>query len=90
MKYALFAILALVTTPVLAVVSMSMSGLVDLVVYLIIIGVVFGLLWFLVDRAPFIPEPFKTWIKYVILFVGVLFLINWLLGIAGRPIFTLR
>jgi hypothetical protein len=89
MKYAL-ALLALVSVPALAAVSMSMGGLVDLVVYLIIIGVVFGLLWFLVDKAPFIPEPFKTWIKYVILFVGVLFLINWLLGIAGHPIFILR
>ena len=90
MKAVLFAVLALVVSPALAVISMSMGGLVDLIVYLIIIGVVFGILYFLIDKAPFIPEPWKTYIKYVLYFVAALMLINFLLGFAGHPLFSMR
>ena len=89
-RTALFAILALVAAPALAVINMSMGGLVDLIVYLIIIGVVFGILYFLIDRAPFIPEPWKTYIKYVLYFIAALMLINFLLGFAGHPLFAMR
>lgn len=56
-------------------------------IYLLVIGVILGLLLFLVSKSP-IPEPFKsvlTWILYV---VGVIFLVNWLLGWIGHSFIT--
>lgn len=89
-KLALFSLLSLVPLHALAAASVTTDGIVNLVVYMIIIGIVFGLLFFLVDRAPFIPPEWKTVIKYVIIFIAVLFLINLLLGLVGHPIITLR
>lgn len=74
----------------LAAIGISIQGLVELVVWLIVVGLIVGLLLFLVAKAPFIPPEWKTWINYVIYFVCVLILINFLLGFAGYPLFTLR
>lgn len=56
------------------------SGLVNAVIYLIILGIIVGILLFLVNRAPFIPPEAKQIIVYVIYFVCAIFIINWLLG----------
>lgn len=73
-----------------AAINLSIEGLVDAVVYLIILGVVFGILIFLVRRAPMIPAEWKTFIEYFIYFVAGLFLIALLLDFAGHPIIKLR
>ncbi len=89
MKLALALLLTLVAAPALAVVNIGMEGLISTVIYLIVIGAVFGILIFLVNKAPFIPAEWKQFIIYFIYFVGALFLINLLLGLAGHPLFAL-
>ena len=61
---------------------MDMSGLVSLLVYLIVIGCVFGLLLYLVTIVP-IPEPFKGWLRIAVIVIAVLVLIFWLLSLVG-------
>ena len=89
MKYALMA-LALVSPLVFAAVDVSVGGLVELVIYLIVVGLIVGLLIYLVNKAPFIPGEWKQWILYVIYFIVVLIIINFLLGFTGHPIFNIR
>jgi hypothetical protein len=54
---------------------MDIGGLVHIVLVLIIVGMIAGLLWWLVGRAPFLPEPFKSVIQWIILALCVIFLI---------------
>lgn len=89
-KYGLFAILALFAAPALAAINISMPGLVDFVIYLLVVAIVFGILLFIVGKAPFIPEPWKQVITWIIYLVGALMVINLLLGLAGSPMFTIR
>lgn len=90
MKKTLLALaLIFMALPAFAVGMISMSTLIDAVIYLIIIGFVFGILLFLVNKAPFIPAEWKVFIVYFIYFVGALVLINLLLGLAGHPIVVL-
>ncbi len=89
MKYALAAILALASPLALASINMSVEGLVEFVIYLLVIGIIFGILLFIVGRAPFIPEPWKQVIVWIIYLVGALLVINVLLGFAGHPLITM-
>ena len=89
MRYALAAILSLVAAPAFAV-SVSMQGLIELVIDLLIIGFVGGILIFLINKAPFIPAEWKSVIIYVVYFIGAIFLINLLLGLGGHSFITLR
>ena len=57
--------------------------LVQLVVYLLVVGAIVGLLIWLVDYIP-VPEPFNKWIKVVIIVVSVLIIIFVLLGLIGE------
>lgn len=76
--------------PAMAAIAISLSGLVELVIWMIVLGLIVGLLLFLVAKAPFIPAEWKQWINYVIYFVCVLILINFLLSFAGMPLFSVR
>jgi len=80
--FGLFPTLALSAAPLF-----TPEGVVRMVVTLIVVGIVFGLLYYLVEKAPFIPPEFKTGIKYFLLFVVVLFVIGLLLRMIGYPIF---
>ena len=70
-------------------INLSLEGLVELVIYLAIVG---GILWLLLWLISYIglPEPFAKVAKIIIMVVGVLILINVLLGFAGHPIVRLR
>jgi len=73
----------------LAAINLSMEGLIDLVVYLLVIGGICWLLLFIVGKvAP--PEPFAKIITAIIYVVAALLLINVLLGFAGHPVVRLR
>lgn len=61
---------------------MSVQSLIMFVVYLIIAGVIFWLLQWLVDYVG-IPEPFHKVLKVVIAVVAVLIVIFALLNLAG-------
>lgn len=89
MKYLLAAILSLASPLAFAAVGLSIEGLVELVIYLIVIGGVFWLLLWLIGYVG-LPDPFAKVAKIILMVVGVLILINILLGFAGHPIFNLR
>ncbi len=89
MKYLLFALLALFASPALAAINLSVEGLVELVIYLLIVGGIFWLLLWLIGYCG-LPEPFAKVAKVIIMVVGVLILINVLLGFAGHPLVNLR
>lgn len=52
-----------------------MEQLVHIVLVLLCAGMIAGLLWWLVGKAPFIPDSFKQVIQWVILAFCVIFLI---------------
>ena len=53
-------------------------------IYLIVIGFILGILYWLIDYLQ-APDPINRILKAVIILVGVLFLINFLLVLAGQP-----
>ncbi len=90
MKTALALLLSLASPLALAAVNLSLSGLVELVVYLLIFALVIWLLLFIVGKvAP--PEPFGKIITTIIYVVAALILIVMLLGfLTGSPIVNFR
>ena len=54
------------------------------VIWVIVLGIIFGLLWWLIDYVN-IPEPFSKVARVVLAVAGVVLLINVLLGLAGHP-----
>ena len=54
------------------------------VIWVIVLGIIFGLLWWLIDYVK-IPEPFSKVARVVLAVAGVVLLINVLLGLAGHP-----
>ena len=67
---------------------MAMQSLVSLIVWIIIIGSIVGLLWWLVGFVG-LPEPFNKVARVAIAIVAVLLLINLLLGLTGSAPFRL-
>lgn len=69
---------------------MDIGTLVNLVVYLIVVGCILGLLLYLVAISP-IPEPWKGWLHWLIIVCAVLIIIYFLLGlISGGGVPKLR
>ena len=64
--------------------GMSGSQLLHALVYLIVVGLIFWLLWWIIGYAK-VPEPFNKVLRVVLALVAVIFLINWLLGLIGEP-----
>jgi hypothetical protein len=54
---------------------MDVGGLVHIVIVMIVVGMIIGLLYWLVQKAPFIPEPIRPIILWVILALAVLVVI---------------
>ena len=62
-----------------------MDALVHLVIYLIVVGCIIGLLLYLVSISP-VPEPFKSWLWFVVIAIAVLIIIFYvLLPLVGSP-----
>lgn len=67
----------------------SLGSLVNLVIYLLVVGAIIWLLLFIVGKVgP--PEPFAKIITAIIYVVAALILIALLLDFAGSPIVSLR
>lgn len=64
---------------------MSIDALVSFVVYLIVVGAICWLLWWLVSFLN-VPEPFNKIARGVIAVFGVLMLIGLLLSLVGHPL----
>jgi uncharacterized membrane protein len=63
----------------------STAAFLSLVVWVIVIGLVFYLLWWLVGYIG-LPEPFNKVVRIILAVAAVIFLINVLLGLAGHPL----
>ncbi len=75
--------------PAFAALNISMQGLVEMVVYLLVLAAIVWLLLFIVSKwGP--PEPFNKFIPAFIYTVAALILIVLLLNFAGMPVVTLR
>lgn len=72
----------------LAAVVIGGGDLVHQLLFLVIVGIVLGIIYWLVTIAPFIPEVFKKVLGWLIMLFGALILINVLLGMVGHPIVT--
>jgi len=67
----------------------SIEDAVRIVVYLLVAGIIFGLLWWLVQYInP--PDPFKKVANVVLAILAVLVVIGALLSFIGHPIFISR
>lgn len=65
----------------------SITGLVNIVVYLIVIGLIFWLLWWLINYVG-LPEPFRKVANVVMAILAVLAVIGVLLSVVGgAPVF---
>jgi uncharacterized membrane protein len=68
----------------------DLSVLVHLLVWIIIVGCIFGLLWWLIGYVG-LPEPFNKIARIAVAVIAVLVLINVLLGFVGAtPLVHLR
>jgi hypothetical protein len=61
---------------------MTISALLSLLVFLVVAGVIFYLLWWLVNQ---LPDPFRVVGRIIIALVAVVLLINALLGLIDTP-----
>lgn len=67
----------------------TLAGLVSLIVYLLVFGLVVGLLFYLIQILP-IPDPYKGWIKLVLQVLCILVVIGMLLNFAGIPVLRIQ
>ena len=66
-----------------------MTAFIGLLIYLIIAGVVIGLVYYIVDAIP-IPDPLGRIIKIVAIVIGCIIVISILMQFAGGSIPSLR
>ena len=83
-------VLAFVSVPAFAALNMSIEGIVEVFLYLLVAALIFGILIFLLRRAPFIPAEWKVWIEYILYFLAALVVINLLLGFLGHPLVAMK
>lgn len=72
----------------LTLAQISGQSLIRDLLVLLIIGIVLGIFAYIVNVAPFVNAMWKTVLQWIILIVGALILINFLLGLIGKPIVT--
>jgi hypothetical protein len=89
MKTLLTLVLALISIPAFAATSLSTSGLMSFVIYLVIVGLIFWVIWWFIGFVG-VPEPFNKVIRVVVGLFALIFVVNLLLGLVGTPIFNLR
>ena len=69
---------------------MSLTALVHIIIYLLIVGGVCWLLWWLIGYIG-LPEPFNKVARVIVAVVAVLLCINLLLSLSGgTPFLTIR
>lgn len=71
---------------------MSLTIMVHFILMLLGVGIIAGLLYWLIGSAPFIPDPFKKGLQWVVLALCVVLLIYMIIGLIGggtsTPLFT--
>ncbi len=71
----------------MAAAAISVGGLLNFVIYLVIIGLIFWAIWWFVSWVG-VPEPFLKIIRVVLGLFALVIVVNLLLGLAGSPMFT--
>lgn len=74
------------TTLAVSLAAISGEAAVETLIYVLVLGVVFGLLWWLIGYAK-VPEPFNRVAHVILAIAAVVVLIGILMAIAGHPIF---
>lgn len=64
----------------------SGAAMLSLVIQIVIVGLGFWLIWWLIGYAG-VPEPFNKVLRVIVALFAVVFLINLLLGLTGTPLF---
>jgi uncharacterized membrane protein len=59
-------------------------NLVHLVIWLVVVGLIFSAMWYMVNRLP-VFEPFREIARVVLIVGAVLVAISFLLGLFGQP-----
>ena len=77
MKY-LPALLGIIAFPVMAATGLNVDSLLQGLIYIVIIGVIFWLIWWFIGYVG-IPEPFNKVLRVVIGLVALIVLIQFLL-----------
>ncbi len=72
-------------TPITIFAAISGDDLVSLVVWIVVVGLIFWLLTWLIGYIG-LPQPFNKVARVLIAVVAVLLLINVLLGFTGHPL----
>ena len=83
------ALISMFTMPALAAQSVSIDGLVEVIVYLVIVGLIFWVVWWFVGYVG-VPEPFNKVIRVVMGLFALLIVISLLLSMLGHPIVNFR
>lgn len=78
--------LCVLSLPVMAAVSLSGGNLLSLVVYLVIGGLIFWMIWWFIGYVG-VPEPFNKVIRVIVGLAALIFVVNLLLGLIGTPLF---
>lgn len=86
MKSALFSLLLLF--PSLAFAAPSVEGLIGLLIWLVVMGLIFWLIWWFLGVVG-LPEPFNKVARVIVGLIAFLILLYLLLGMLG-PLPTLR
>ena len=86
MKTALALILSLVAFPAFAAINLSLGGMLEFVIYLVVVGLIFYCIWWFIGYVG-VPEPFNKVIRVVLGLVALIIVINILLGMIGSPLF---
>jgi predicted tellurium resistance membrane protein TerC len=63
------------------------SDLIQILIYLIVVGVIFGLLWWLIGYVA-LPAPFDKVCRVILAIFAVLVVIGTLLSATGHPVVT--
>lgn len=59
------------------------EALIALAITILVVGLIAGLVIFLIRRAPFIPAPFGQWAEYVVIVIAVLVILLRALPLLG-------
>ena len=89
MKLVLFALLAMLSFPVMAATGISIDALVNALIFLVIVGLILWMAWWFIEYVA-LPEPFAKVARIILELMAFLILINFLLGFLGHPLVSFR
>lgn len=89
MKYLAMFSLLLALPALAAPVTISLNGLLTMVVYVVIVGLIFYCIWWFIGYvAP--PEPFNKVIRVIVGLVALVVIIGLLFSLLGHPVAVFR